>query len=88
MGGNGGGGFGEILGIAHGMWVVEGCGRMWLRKMRQKWEKNGTKQWDLLPIFALCKNQLTTLTDEKMGIFFLPLTYTQPPRRLVEMLGI
>ena len=37
------GGIGEISGIAHEMWVVEGCGGMRLRKMGQKWEKNGTK---------------------------------------------
>ena len=41
---------GEMAGIAHGVWVVEGCGGMWLgktgqnrRKMRGKWDKNGTK---------------------------------------------
>ena len=41
------GGNGEIAGIAHGTWVVEGCGGMRLRtmgqKMGEKWEKNGTK---------------------------------------------
>ena len=34
---------GEISGMAHGMWVVEGCDRMWSRKMRPKWEENGRK---------------------------------------------
>ena len=29
-------GNGEIAGIEHGMWVVEGCGGMWLRKMAEK----------------------------------------------------
>ena len=28
-------------GQSTGMWVVEGCGGMWLRKMGGKWEKNG-----------------------------------------------
>ena len=78
---------------------------MWLRKMRQKWDKNGTKvgdRWDRTPIFSkshfpiflevedppyssLCKNQLTALTDEKMGIFATH--RISPPRRLVRMLG-
>ena len=42
-GGNGGemGGWG--MGIAHGMWVVEGCGGMWLRKTGQKGKENGKK---------------------------------------------
>ena len=38
-GGNGGKlgwGVGETAGIAHGMWIVEGCGGMWWRKMGQK----------------------------------------------------
>ena len=57
---NGGGGWegnGEIAGIAHGMWVVEGCGGMWLRKMGEmggKWEENGRKMGEnthLSPIF-------------------------------------
>ena len=48
VGGNGEkwGGMGgnwEISDIVHGMWVVEGCGRMWLRKLRRKWMKNGRK---------------------------------------------
>ena len=30
-------------GKAQGMWVEEGCGRMWLKKMGEKWEKNGRK---------------------------------------------
>ena len=34
---------GGIAGTAHGMRVVEGCGGMWLRKMGQKWENNGTR---------------------------------------------
>ena len=45
---NGGGGLGadgETWGTAPGMWVVEGCGRMWLRKMGRNWERNGRK-WD------------------------------------------
>ena len=33
IGRTGGGGVWEIAGIAHGMWVVEGCRKMWLRKM-------------------------------------------------------
>ena len=37
------GGKWEIAGIAHRMWVVEGCGGMWLRKMGQKWENNRRK---------------------------------------------
>ena len=58
LGGMGGNGdqIGEISGIAHGMWVVEGCSGMWLRKlgekckkMRGKWEENGTKS----PVFAV-----------------------------------
>ena len=36
----GNGGKWGAAGIAHGMWVVEGCGGMWLRKMGQKWEEN------------------------------------------------
>ena len=49
MGGNGkagekwgdvGGEYGEIAGTAHGMWVVEGRGGMWLREI---WDKNGRK---------------------------------------------
>ena len=43
MGGMGGGGDGEIVGIAHRMSVVEGCGGMPLRKMGQKWDKTGHK---------------------------------------------
>ena len=50
MGGKGGGGYGEIAVISHGMWVVEGCGGMWLRglgqngrKLGETWEKHGTK---------------------------------------------
>ena len=51
MGGNrgkwrkmwGNGGDWGIAGIAHGVWVVEGCGGMWLRKMGQQQERNGTK---------------------------------------------
>ena len=47
MGGTGGnwgelGRNGKIAVIAHGMWVVEGCGGMWLRKMGETREKNGT----------------------------------------------
>ena len=53
MGGNGGGG-GMGHGMAHRMGVMEGCGRMWLRKMGQKWGKNERKmgeKWDKIPIF-------------------------------------
>ena len=32
---------GVISGIAHGIWVVEGCGGMWLSKLGREWEKNG-----------------------------------------------
>ena len=32
---------GELSGIPHGMWVVEGCGMMWLRKMGQNERKMG-----------------------------------------------
>ena len=32
----GGGGDGEMASKAHGMWVVEDCGRMWSRKMGEK----------------------------------------------------
>ena len=44
-GGMGGkwGGHGEVAGIAHGMWIVEGCGGMRWRKLGPKWEKNGTE---------------------------------------------
>ena len=47
-GGRGGGGNGERAVIAYGMWVVEGCGGMWLRK----WEggKNGTKYAFFSPV--------------------------------------
>ena len=59
---NGGkwGGDGEIAVIAHGMWVVEGCGGICLREMGEDWEKKGTKwdkmgqngtKWDKIPIF-------------------------------------
>ena len=41
---------GEIAGIACGMWVVEGCGGMWLRKMGENGRKMGGK-WDEIPIF-------------------------------------
>ena len=71
------GGKREIGGIAHMMWVVEGCGRMWL-KMGQKRERNGTKYpFFTVPFFRrskvsltvpLCKTQPTALTDGKMGI--------------------
>ena len=36
-------GDGEMAGIAHRMWLVEGCGGMWLKKLGEKWEKNGSK---------------------------------------------
>ena len=36
-------GNGKIVVIAQGMWVVEGCGGMRLRKMGEIWEKNGRK---------------------------------------------
>ena len=39
-------GDGEIAGMAHRMWVVEGCGGAWLRKMGQKGEENGRKMGD------------------------------------------
>ena len=39
---------GEMAGMAHGMWVVEGCGRMWLRKMG---EGDVGEKWDETPIF-------------------------------------
>ena len=42
------GGKGEIAVIAHGMLVVEGCGRMWLRKMGGKWRK-----WAKYPFFKV-----------------------------------
>ena len=76
MGENGGEWGGGEAGVAHRMWVVEGCGGMWLRRMGSK--------WDELPIFhnptfpispevedlshsSLCKKQLSALTDRKMG---------------------
>ena len=74
-----GGADGEVGGIAPGMWVVEGCGGMLLRKVGEKWEKVGTKCPFFtvpLPHFfggrrwthsSLCENQLTALTDGKMG---------------------
>ena len=40
-------GVGGIGGRAHGMWVVEGCGGMWLRKMGE----NMGEKWDQRPIF-------------------------------------
>ena len=84
------GGNGEIAGMAHGMWVVEGCGGMWLKEIGQHGRKMGEK-WDGIPIFhspispifpevedlphsSLCKNQLTAVTDGKWD--FLPLTDT------------
>ena len=84
---------GEMVGIAHGTWVVEGGGGVWLRKMGG----NGTKcpffTVPLSPIFrrsqifphnSTCKTQLTALTDGKMGFFA---THRHPPpRRLVQML--
>ena len=90
-------GNGEIVGIAHGMWVVEGCGGMWLRKMGGTWEKNGTKQSffavpfspffpgsKMFPTIPFVKNQLTALTDRKVGIFA---THRHSaPRRPVQML--
>ena len=61
-GGRNGGGAEEIAGIAHGMWVVEGCGGMRLRKMGPKWGgggewgENGTKythfSWCHFPHFS------------------------------------
>ena len=39
-------GGGGLAGIAHGMWVMEGCGGMRLMKMGGKWEKR-----DEIPIF-------------------------------------
>ena len=55
----GGGGDGEIAGIARGMWVVEGRGGMWLRKMGQEWDKNGETpifHSPMLPIFLKVKD--------------------------------
>ena len=99
---NGGemGGNGELAGIAHGVWVVEGCGVMWSRKMGQNGTTLGEK-WHEIPIFhssispmfpevedplhsSLCRNQFTALTDGKMGMFA---THRHsPPQRLVRML--
>ena len=49
------GGDGEIPGVAHRMSVLESCGGMWLKTMREKceknvrkWEENGTSE---IPIF-------------------------------------
>ena len=83
-GGIGGGGWGNdghsTRDVACGvLWrdVVEENGR----KMGGKWAKKGTKYSFFNPIFpicsevediphsSLCKNQLTALTDGKMGIF-------------------
>ena len=49
---NGGewGEIGGISGIAHGMWVVEGCRGMWLRRMEKTGRKMG-ETWDEIPIF-------------------------------------
>ena len=90
---------GEIAGIAHGMWVVEGYGGMWLRKMGGKWEESGTKypfssspnfpiflKAEDLPLSSLCNNQLTALTDGKKGLFAVH--RHSPPRRLMRMLGL
>ena len=41
-------GIGETSGIAHGMWILEGCGGMWLRKMGEK--REGGR--DEIPIFT------------------------------------
>ena len=49
MGGHEGGN-GTIAVIAHGMWVVEGCGGMWLRKMEENWEG---EKWDEKPFFTV-----------------------------------
>ena len=56
---------------------------MWLRKMGEKWDK---KKIFHIPIFpevedipysSLCKNQLSALTNGKMGILA---THGHPPR--------
>ena len=89
----------EIVGRAHRMCVVEGCGGMRFRKMGQKWQGNRRKMGRKYPFFtvpcflilpevkdlpnnSLCKNQLTALTDGKIGTF---VTHS-PPRRPVRML--
>ena len=50
------GGNGEMVGIEHEMWVVEGCGGVWLKKMGLKWDKNGGtmgEKWDEIPILTV-----------------------------------
>ena len=57
MGANGGkwGKMGEIEGIAHGMWVVEGCGGMWAF-FRSSFANisspthSQTEKWEFLPL--------------------------------------
>ena len=67
MGGNGGNG--EMAGIAHMMWVVEGCGGMWLRKMRGKWEKNETRY----PFFTVPISPLFQRSQISATTFFIKL---------------
>ena len=67
---------GEVAGTAHGMWVVEGCGGMWVRKTGEEGKKNGTTY----PFFTVpfsggrrspptipFVKQPTALTDGKIG---------------------
>ena len=76
------------------MWVVEGRSGVWLRKMGRKWDKKpifhspisrNLREVEDPSHSSLCKNQLTTLTDGKRGIFGNH--QHSPPRRLVRMLA-
>ena len=80
---------GEIAGIAHGVWVVEGCGAMRERKLGVKWDEIPIFHSPISPIFpevndlppsSLCKHQRTALTDGKMRTFATH--QHSPPQRM------
>ena len=76
-------GDGKIAASAHGRDV--GCGGLWRNVVEENGEQTGRKmgrniqfsqslcpiypEVEDLPLWFLCKNQLTALTDGKMGIF-------------------
>ena len=81
----------EIAVIAHGMWV---CGGLWQDMVEENGRKIGRNTHFSeshfphfpggLPLNSLCKNQLTALTNRKMGI---RATHRHsPPRRLLRRL--